>query len=84
MKDKNKLIKFVRKHPNLSTFLIGAGAFGTGMAIPQVAGFETELARAIAMPTIGGGAIAMTKGEIQAIESYLKKHYGKKKMEKVI
>jgi hypothetical protein len=76
MVEKEKLIKFVKKHPNLTTYLMGLGAIGLGASIPSSLAGEIP---ALPMSIIGGGAIAMTKGEIQAIHDYFERHKGKLK-----
>jgi hypothetical protein len=75
--EKGKLLKFVKKHPNLTTYLMGLGAIGLGASIPS-----SLIGEALPMSVIGGGAIAMTKGEIQAIHDYIERQKGK--MKKVI
>jgi len=72
--EKNKLIKFVKKHPNLSTYLFGLGMIGAGASIP--ASIAGEI---LPMSVAGGGAIAMTKGQFQALHDYVEKHFEKNK-----
>jgi len=79
---KEKVLKFVEKHPTLTLGLMGAGSIATGLSIPELGGYEYGLVA----PLLGGGGIALMKSGIEAIDSWFEKHHGKekKKLKKVV
>jgi len=87
-KEKNRLIKFVKKHPTATTALMGAGLLATGMVMTPIAGVNpvsAEVATGLFGQTLasgtGTGIGAFLGGK--AVVDYLEKIHSKK-LEKVI
>jgi hypothetical protein len=82
-KEKNRLIKFVKKHPTATTALMGAGLLATGMAMTPVAGvtpISAEVATSLFGQTLASGTetgIGAFLGG-KAVVDYLEKRHSKK------